>query len=405
MRFASFVTPHTGGTFSFHRTLRDELGRRGVKLLWVGADRGQEPRTSPLWQAEAGREVLIEASSSGGERQLARETWTALVRDFDGVIVHVLADHVSTNLVRYLPPHILRLMVVHNITPATYAAARSIRPYVHAAVGVSERCRSDLVTRHGFACDRTLAITHAVDLQLARGIDPMRKEGGGLRVIYLGRVEDASKGVLWLPKIMADLPGATLTVAGDGPDLERLRSACRPLGSSVRFEGRVSPPEAMRLLAAHDAMIMPSRFEGFGLVLIEAMAAGCVPVAALIRGVTDTIVTHGQDGLLFPVGDWKKAAHLLRVLDRDRDRRDALAIAGQARVQTDFAAERMGAQYAALIEKLAKDRPPISEPLAIEDWRLPRGLRTSLRTYLPAPMKNHLRVMRERLRVVAPQGG
>ncbi len=406
MRLASFVTPHTGGTFSFHRTLRDQLGARGIELVWVGADRGQEPRTSSLWREESPRGILIETGPADSEAVQARKIWSAIVRGFDGVIVNVLSDRVPTNLVRHLPPHILRIMVVHNITPGTYAAARAVRAHVHAVVGVSERCRGDLIARHGFSPDRTFTIPNAIDLRSAGDIDPTRRQGGGLRVLCLGRIEDASKGVLWLPRILSGVPGATLTVAGDGPDLDRLRGAFRGQESRVRLLGSVAPREAWALLAAHDALIMPSRYEGLPFVLVEAMAAGCVPVVSLIRGVTDTIVTDRRDGLLFPVGDWKEAAHLLRVLDRDRDQRDVLATAAQGRVRADFAAERMGARYADLIQRVAADPPPIAEPLPIADWRLPKGLRTSLRTYLPAPLKNRLRVARERLRgAVAPQEG
>ena len=399
MRFASFVTPHTGGTFSLHVALRGALRAHGIELSWLGPVVNGGAGEPKSWAQEADRGIEIEPRGSEPEAALAARMCAAVVdAGFDGVFVNVLADRVSTNLVRYLPRHILRVMVVHNITPATYAAARAVRAHVHATVGVSARCHDDLVRRFGFPADHTCAIPNAADIAFAKDIDP-RRHGGTIRVIYLGRVEDAAKGVLWLPQILDELPeNAVLTVAGDGPDLERLRTACLRRRGRVDFLGCVPPDHVRALLATHDALIMPSRFEGLPLVLVEAMAAGCVPVASLIREVTDTIVTHGRDGFLFPTGDWREAAHFLRLLDRDRDRRNRMAAAAQCRARTAFAAERMAADYAGLISKIAHDPPPIADPLALHAWRLPSGLRSGLRTYLPAPFKNHLRVVRERLR-------
>lgn len=106
---------------------------------------------------------------------------------------------------RYLPADILRIMIVHNITPGTYAAARAIRDHVHATVGVSKRCR-DLVRQHGFDASRTLVIPHGLnrDIHLSRNVQKP-DESGPLRLLYLGRMEDNSKGIFWLPNILREL--------------------------------------------------------------------------------------------------------------------------------------------------------------------------------------------------------
>src|SRR5690606_4351058 len=143
------------------------------------------------------------------------------------VIVNVLADQVQMNIVRYLAPDILRLMIVHNMTPGTYAAARALRPHVHAAVCVSVRCRDDLVGQHGFSPARTFVVANAVcEDAVAPDERSSRPAGEGLRLLYLGRIEDASKGVLWLPRLAAELPRTPrLTIAGEGSDLPSLKKA------------------------------------------------------------------------------------------------------------------------------------------------------------------------------------
>jgi len=71
------------------------------------------------------------------------------------------------------------------------------------------------------------------------------------------------------------------------------------------------------VLAEADIYVFPSRYEGFGLSLVEAMACGCVPVASAIHGVTDTIVDDGGTGRLFPIGDWQRAADCIVRLTAD----------------------------------------------------------------------------------------
>lgn len=218
-----------------------------------------------------------------------------------------------------------------------------------------------------------------------------------MRLLSLGRIEDQAKGILWLPDILKRLPAEfRLTVAGDGPDLARLRQRSTELGSRIRLVGAVSPAGVASLLVEHDVLLAPSRFEGFMITAVEAMAAGCVPVVSRIRGVTDTVIDDGETGLLFPVGSLDTAAGAIRRLDADRAFWLRLSRNGQERVRRQFGIDRLGADYARLVDRLGRAPPPIAAPLDLAGWSLPRGLRPGLRTYLPTPVKNFIRMMRER---------
>ncbi len=399
MKIAYFVLPHLGGTYSVFRNLRSGLAPHGIDLRWLGLTQAGD-RLSPDLEGDAAFGTLVTTTAETGGRETARRLEQAILAGgFDGVIVNVLSDRVQTNLARYLPPRILRLMIVHNITPGTYAAASAIRRHVHATACVSQRCRDDLVKRHRFPADRTFVIPNAVSPSAFAAEDRSpRTDEEGLRLLFLGRIEDASKGVMWLPDILSRLPASVrLTVVGDGPDLRRLQTAMPENAAGVVYTGAVAADAVPALMAAHDVFLMPSRYEGLPMALLEAMAAGCVPVASALRGVTDMIIEDGQDGLLFPVGNPAKAASLVADLDRDRARLHDMSAAARRKVASTFSVEQMAARYAQVLRDIAASPPPIATPLAMERWSLPAGLRAGLRTFLPSPLKNWLRVVRERL--------
>lgn len=397
MKVAYFGFPHFGGTFQVFRHLRAGLLPSGIEVQWVGLGAGAHRSLSdPAWAAEASSGFVV-GSLRGPDEVWARQTVAALKAGrFDAVFINVLADAVQTNVARYLPRELRRIMIVHSITPGTYAAARAIRDHVHATVAISPRVSRDLQRRHGFAPARIVTIPHAVDV--SEGLAPRRAHSNEmLRLLYLGRVEDKSKGVLLLPRILSRLPGVTLTVAGDGPDLQRLRQLSEGLGDRARFLGAVHQDVATALLAQHDILVMPSRFEGFGLTLIEAMAAGCVPVVSRIQGVTDWIVRDGVDAVLFPVGNVARAAEGIASLGRDPALLERMSRAGMRAAREQFGRDRMASRYADLLRGLELDAPEIAAPLDLARWEMPPGLRDSIRTRIPTPLKNLLRRANEHL--------
>lgn len=402
-----FGLPHLGGTYSLFRSLRPGLAVRGVGLRWIAAG---TPASMALlrapWPSEMDCGTVVAPGESDDRRQAE-----ALIRHiegagYDAVLVNVLADRVQTNAVRYLDRRMPRVMVVHNITPGTYAAAAAVRDWVHATVCVSPRIRDDLVAHHGFTRERTHVVLNAIAPRHApRPPRPPVSADAPLRLLSLGRVEDASKGVLWLPRILERLedPRWELTVGGDGPDRDALVRACAPFGRRVRFLGAVPAEQVADVMAQHDVLVFPSRFEGFGLTLAEAMAAGCVPVASAIRGVTDAVVDHGRTGLLFPVGATDRAAQEIRRLIADPELLDRMPTAARAAARQRFDADRAAGAYCRVLEALRWHPPAIAAPLPLHRWHYPRGLaERGLRHFVPRPIKNALRELRERAAVSLP---
>jgi glycosyltransferase involved in cell wall biosynthesis len=158
--------------------------------------------------------------------------------------------------------------------------------------------------------------------------DLERREGGYL--LFFGRLDVFQKGLDTLINAFALLrardPSLRLRMAGRGKDASRVRQLAQQAGVSEAVEmlGAVSDGERLRLLAGADVMLMPSRFEGFGLVAAEAMAAG-VPLVASDAGSLPEVVAPPAGGLVVPAGDAPAMAAAARSLLDDPARRAALS--------------------------------------------------------------------------------
>jgi glycosyltransferase involved in cell wall biosynthesis len=169
---------------------------------------------------------------------------------------------------------------------------------------------------------------------------------GPLRVLFSGRIEGGQKGVFDLPVIAArlrDLGAAvTWTIQGDGPDLAALRAAWPD--PDVRWTGRRSMEEAVAELPRHDVYVMPSRWEGLPSALLEAGAAGLVPVVSAVSGL-DEVVIDGETGFCCAPGDTQAFAAAVARLAADPILVDRLGAASRARIRTHWDIERNALEF------------------------------------------------------------
>jgi len=111
--------------------------------------------------------------------------------------------------------------------------------------------------------------------------------------------------------------------------------------------------------AAADIVVLPSHREGLPTVILEAQAAGKPVVGANATGIVD-LVTDGETGLLFPVGDATALSKTIARLLTDEDLVRKLEVSGQERVRRDFQQERIWeAQYRAYLQVLLEKAPPL----------------------------------------------
>jgi glycosyltransferase involved in cell wall biosynthesis len=175
-------------------------------------------------------------------------------------------------------------------------------------------------------------------------------------ILFFGRLDVAHKGLDTLLSAMATLtrqrPVVALRIAGRGRDAARLRAMVREMGleSSVSILGPVPEAERQALFAGALLVVMPSRFEGFGLVAAEAMAAGIPLVASDIGALRDVV---GNGGVLVPPGDAQALASAVGRLLDDPDARQRLSAAARATADR-FRWERVAARHLDFLHRLAE---------------------------------------------------
>src|SRR4051812_36790937 len=125
-----------------------------------------------------------------------------------------------------------------------------------------------------------------------------RTERNGFRAAFVGRLV-AHKQVDHIIDAIARVSGWELDVVGDGPQRKRLESLAAELGVAERitFHGEVPHERVARMLAASDALVLASDYEGLPHVVLESLAVGTPVIAPVVGGVGD-VIEHGVSGLL-----------------------------------------------------------------------------------------------------------
>jgi len=257
-----------------------------------------------------------------------------------------------------LLPHIYR---------AVRAAGRIIIDRAAALTAVSPVAAAFHARALGLDVERIAIIPNGVDAsrfatarRTVAGEDVREDADRAVRLVFLGRLEHrkgADLAVQAFLRLADERPGLRLLVVGDGPEAPTVRAllaAASPAARDrVELIGRVQTDALPASLAAADVALLPSRGgESFGLVLLEAMAAGCAIVASDIPGYR-AVARHDVEALLVPPGDVEGLCRAVgRVLD-DPILRARLRSAGAERARAhdwSIIAALMQQTYAAAMD-------------------------------------------------------
>ena len=169
---------------------------------------------------------------------------------------------------------------------------------------------------------------------------PRRVHEGPKRLLFLGRLE-YEKGVhdaiAAMPRIRRTHPGTTLTVAGDGTQQDWLLEQARKhkVLKAIDFVGRVDHEELVALLHGCAAAVLPSHYEPFGIVALEAAATGAPLVTSNVGGLGEAVI-DGTTGMSFPPRDVAALAAAVRATLDDPAAAQKRAVAARKRLDSAF---------------------------------------------------------------------
>ena len=334
--------PHPGGVNEHVRFTYDAMRRMGHDVWIITSKYGREReseghviRLGTGWAAPANGSVGRVTLGLRFKRQ-AREVLEA--ESFDIL-------HFHEPFVPFLSPTVLDQSKTVNV--ATFHAFGGFSPSywigkrfagrlaerLHGRIAVSGAARH-FISRY-FPGEYEI-IPNGVDLDRYTGAEPYENlRDGTLNILFVGRLEER-KGLIHLLKAYNRLRkrkvDARLLVCGAGPKLREYKRFVGLRGiRDVEFLGRVSDEEKVRYFASADIFCAPNTGqESFGIVLLEAMAAGVPIVASDIHGFK-RVVERNVQGLLVEPRNPRALAAALYTLSRDPDLRHELGEAGRAR--------------------------------------------------------------------------
>jgi glycosyltransferase involved in cell wall biosynthesis len=208
----------------------------------------------------------------------------------------------------------------------------------------------------GVRPERICMVANGVDTELFRP-DPDQTRNPR-ELLCVGRASDPNKGLPTLIDALPHLPDDVFLtlVDDDHPDnVARKRAAALGLGERVRIVGRVPIDELVTLYRRAALVVVPSRYEGFGLPAAEAMACGA-PVVACAAGALPEVVTTGGGGRLVPPANPEALAAAVRELLDDPVLRAELGARGREGIVDAYAWPRVAAATAEVYAEVVAAR-------------------------------------------------
>jgi phosphatidyl-myo-inositol alpha-mannosyltransferase len=353
---------YPGGVTRHVSHLATEFRKRGHEVhVLAPSSSASDTMVDQLTLHPFGRVVSIPTNGSVARIELSIRPYAQVKRFLKELEFDII--HLQEPLMPALPPTVLRHSKATNIGTfhayrrsnfAYFYAKLVAQPFfnkLHGLIAVSRPAR-DFVAEY-FPGDYRI-IPNGVDFdRFAAPIEPLPQlSDGRLNVLFVGRLEKR-KGLKHLLRawgyVRSQFTDVRLIIVGEGRPRQGYERYATSRGwDEVVFAGYVSDEDLVRYYQSADVFCAPSTGqESFGIVLLEAMAAGCPIVASRIAGY-DEVVTHDGEGILVePKNEGELGAALTRLL-ADKAKRRKMGLAGQRKARQyrwDRIAERVLAYY------------------------------------------------------------
>lgn len=363
--------PKDSGTFTFYRNLRPALLEHGIDTRCVAIGRAQ----AQLWDqayADDGCVMLAPDTRNIKQQAIAFVDWCE--RERIDVVMGINSEAILS-AITHLPERIRIVSRCATGFDHGYRITLSGRERLARIVAIAPRLADDLVEQYGADPHIMRLIPNGIDPQpFADAANTLRGTQPNLQLGFLGRLEHNQKGVFHLPKIVRELNtrgvSFKLQIAGKGKHrqiLEQEMSEEIETGQ-VEFLGALSPQDVPRFLAEIDVFTFTSHIEGCPNALLEALMAGCVPVAWLIEGITNFVLEDGTTGFVCSTGDYSSFAHCIEALAKDRSKLQAMSMQASAVARERFSSRKAASAYAELIKDVMTKSPPTWTPRSWDNF-------------------------------------
>lgn len=252
--------------------------------------------------------------------------------------------------------HRLLLSIDERLEGLVYRRARAV-------FAMSEYTRSAILSTHGISAERVRVLHHPPTPFFLDALDRARSHQrarpsvaprGFLKLLFVGRVDDPRKHFDLLIRAFSQVrkkyPDATLTVIGPFTETWRARIAGETNGTGVTLLGFVDLDVLAQAYLSHDVLVLPSRQEGFGIVVAEALHAG-LPVVSTRCGGPEDVLLSSRGGILVD----HDAARLAEAVDRlatDDASRRGMGECGRAWAERELSFKRFAARVGTITEKV-----------------------------------------------------
>jgi glycosyltransferase involved in cell wall biosynthesis len=277
--------------------------------------------------------VHFQAGRRDGEASGLRWFWKQvfLTGDFSDAIKREDPDvvHINTSLVRRA---IIRDVLLYGVA---HSAGKPVLLHIHGGPFINGKLRLKRLAKNLLKDAQRVIVLSELERQALLKYVPnanievlpnavpvdeipeIEKNPGWKKILYFGRI-DANKGLKEIVEACRILKGEGLEFRfncyGSGPQKAGfVRDMTAALGDRFFYGGVVTGADKWRVLAENDIFLLPSKYEGLPMALLEAMAAGCVPVVSDVGSVS-TVVRDGDNGYLVEPGKVEQVVERLREL-------------------------------------------------------------------------------------------
>lgn len=354
--------PDLGGVEVFTARLATALVERGHEVALITSRAGLTECEEERWGTIPVHRLPFEATlhSEDHEKVIAlRRRLAELKRALRPDVVHLNTSGASLlfHLLTARSASAPSVLTVHWLPNRDGVDLRLCERALVAAdriVAVTEGCLRDALQRSPGIAGRTSIIYNSLP---PSAVPPAPLASAVPRLLCLGRLE-TQKGfdvaVRALAAVRERIPGVQMTIAGDGAERVRLEQLAGTLGcaDAVRFTGWIAPDEVPHLMNAHTLVVMPSRYEPFGLVALQAGQMGRPLIASRIPGLSE-VVRDGETAVLCAMDDAPAFAAAIVSLIEHPAAAAQMGQRAQAHVQAAFRWDDHVDAYEALFRQIA----------------------------------------------------